>query len=113
VQFEPEAAHASIERMLGYGPEAMYLTHYGKVTEVARLAADLHEQIDAMVAIARRNTTGPDREERIAREFAELYISRAQRQGVTMPAADIATILAVDIRLNAQGVIVWLDRNTP
>ncbi|SFW26519.1 MBL fold metallo-hydrolase [Luteibacter sp. UNCMF366Tsu5.1] len=112
VQFEPEAAHASIARMLGYEPEAMYLTHYGRVTEVARLAADLHEQIDAMVAIAQRHATAPDREERIAQEFADLYVSRAQRQGVTLPAADIAKLLAIDIRLNAQGVVVWLDRGT-
>ncbi|URL56934.1 MBL fold metallo-hydrolase [Luteibacter flocculans] len=112
VQFEPEAAHASIERMLGYEPEAMYLTHYGRVTEVARLAADLHEQIDAMVAIAQRHAAAPDREERIVQEFTDLYVSRAQNQGVTLPAADIAKLLAIDIRLNAQGVVVWLDRGT-
>src|ERR1700754_4944039 len=84
VQFEPDAAHHSIDRMLGYEPEAIYLTHYGRVTKVARLANDLHETIDAMVAMAKRHVADPDRERRIEADFADLYVDRAQRQGVTM-----------------------------
>lgn len=53
VQFEPDALHASIERLMARAPQAMYLTHYGRVQDAARLAADLHAQIDAMTAIAR------------------------------------------------------------
>ncbi|MET0255098.1 MAG: MBL fold metallo-hydrolase [Luteibacter sp.] len=112
VQFEPDAAHASIDRMLGYEPQAMYLTHYDRVTDVQRLADDLHEQIDAMVAIGRRHASAGDREERIAADFTDLYVDRARRQGVTMSREDILGVLEIDIRLNAQGMIVWLDRPT-
>ena len=112
VQFEPDAAHHSIDRMLGYEPEAMYLTHYGRVTEVARLANDLHETIDAMVAMAKRHVADPDRERRIEADFADLYVDRAQRQGVTMDRDGIVRLLKIDIRLNAQGILVWLDRGT-
>ncbi|MGY3230660.1 glyoxylase-like metal-dependent hydrolase (beta-lactamase superfamily II) [Luteibacter sp. HA06] len=110
VQFEPDAAHHSIDRMLGYEPEAMYLTHYGRVTEVARLANDLHETIDAMVAIATRHVAAPDRAQRIESDFADLYVDRARRQGVTMSREGILDLLKIDIRLNAQGIAVWLDR---
>jgi glyoxylase-like metal-dependent hydrolase (beta-lactamase superfamily II) len=110
VQFEPDAAHHSIDRMLGYEPEAMYLTHYGRVTEVARLANDLHETIDAMVAIATRHVAAPDRTQRIESDFADLYVDRARRQGVTMSREGILDLLKIDIRLNAQGIAVWLDR---
>lgn len=96
-----------------YEPEAMYLTHYGRVTDVKRLANDLHELIDAMVAIAKRHATAPDREQRIAFDFIDLYAERAHRQGVTLTTAQIVKVLEVDIRLNAQGVIVWLDRGRP
>jgi len=113
VQFDPDAAHASIERLMRYEPEAMYLTHYGRVTDVKRLANDLHELIDAMVAIAKRHATAPDREQRIAFGFIDLYAERAHRQGVTLTTAQIVKVLEVDIRLNAQGVIVWLDRGRP
>lgn len=112
VQFDPDAAHASIERLMRYEPEAMYLTHYGRVTDVARLARDLHELIDAMVAIGKRHVSAPDREQRIAFDFIDLYADRAHRQGVTLTTAEIVKVLEVDIRLNAQGVVVWLDRNS-
>lgn len=110
VQFDPDEAHASIDRMMGYEPEAMYLTHYDRVEDVTRLANDLHEQIDAMVAIARRHVGDPDREKRIADDFAELYVGRAQRHGVALSREGIVRLLKVDIRLNAQGIVVWLDR---
>jgi len=113
VQFDPDEAHASIERMLRYEPEAMYLTHYDRVGEVKRLARDLHEQIDAMVAIATRHAVDPDREARIAAEFTELYVGRARKHGVTLSADAITKLLKIDIRLNAQGIIVWLDKAKP
>jgi glyoxylase-like metal-dependent hydrolase (beta-lactamase superfamily II) len=113
VQFEPDEAHRSIDRMLGFEPEAMYLTHYGRVTEVARLANDLHEVIDAMVVIAKRHVGSTDRQHRIEADFADLYLDRALRQGVTMFREDIVSLLKIDIRLNAQGIIVWMDRGTP
>jgi len=112
VQFQPDAAHQSIDRMLGYEPEAMYLTHYGRVTEVARLASDLHETIDAMVAIAKRHATADGRQQRIEADFGDLYVDRAQHQGVTMPRDEIVKLLKIDIRLNAQGILVWLERGS-
>ncbi|HEY4089873.1 MAG TPA: MBL fold metallo-hydrolase [Luteibacter sp.] len=110
VQFDPDEAHASIERMMRYEPEAMYLTHYDRVTQVKRLAKDLHEQIDAMVAIAKRHASDPDRETRIATAFAELYVGRAKKHGVMLSAEDITKLLKIDIKLNAQGILVWLDK---
>ena len=110
VQFEPEALHTSIERMLGYTPQQMFLTHYSRVTEVARLAQDLHEQIDAMVAIARKHAGDPQRHERITADLADLYTSRAAAHGCALSVARVRELLAMDIELNAQGLEVWLDR---
>jgi len=110
VQFDPDEAHASLERLMRYEPEAMYLTHYDRVEDVKRLARDLHEQIDAMVAIARRHAADPDREARIAADFAALYVGRAKKHGVMMTDDAITKVLKIDIKLNAQGVVVWLDR---
>ena len=65
-----------------------------------------------MVAIARRHASAPDREQRIAFDFIDLYVERARAQGVTLTTAEIVKVLEVDIRLNAQGVLVWLDRHS-
>jgi glyoxylase-like metal-dependent hydrolase (beta-lactamase superfamily II) len=111
VQFEPDALHASIDRMLGYAPQQMFLTHYSRVTGVERLARDLHEQIDAMVAIARAHAADASRHQRIADALAELYVARAAAHGCAFGAGRVRELLAMDIELNAQGLEVWLDRS--
>jgi glyoxylase-like metal-dependent hydrolase (beta-lactamase superfamily II) len=110
VQFEPDALHASIQRMLGYAPQAMYLTHYSRVENVAKLAEDLHAQIDTMVAIARSHAQAQDRQERIKQDLAALYVARAVAHGCRQSADEVRELLAMDIELNAQGLVVWLQR---
>lgn len=111
VQFEPEAMHASIERLMREAPEAMYLTHYGRVEDTARLAIDLHEQIDAMVAIARRCDGEPDRHQLLVDALGALYVARLRLQGNPVPAGEVLRVLGMDIELNAQGLACWLDRD--
>ncbi|MDY0036441.1 MAG: MBL fold metallo-hydrolase [Zoogloea oleivorans] len=109
VQFEPEAMHASIARMEAEQPAAMYLTHYAQVTDVPRLAADLHRLIDAHVAIAERHANaGAERKALIEADVWALVAEEAQRQGWTLPEADWRKLLALDVELNAQGLDVWL-----
>lgn len=113
VQFEPVALKASIARMVAYQPEGMYLTHYGRVGEVPRLAQALYEQIDAMVAIAEACDGRADRHRCLAAGLSALYLERAHAQQVPLADEDVVRILAMDIELNAQGLGVWLDRGRP
>lgn len=108
VQFEPEAMHASIRRMEAEAPTAMYLTHYAQVTDVPRLAADLHRLIDAHVAIAERHAAAEGRKDRIEADIWALVGEEAARNGWTVPEAEWRRILALDVELNAQGLDVWL-----
>ena len=110
VQFEPEAMKASVARMLERDPECMYLTHYGRVSGVARLAALLVEQVDAMVALARTHASAPDRHARLTDGLRALYTGRLRALDSPLDDAAIAALLAADIELNAQGLAVWLDR---
>ncbi len=110
VQFDPDELRASITRMLAFAPEAMFLTHYGRVTDVARLGADLLAQIDAMVAIARDAGTESDRHARIMDGLAALYLDRAEAHGCMLSREAMHALLAMDIELNAQGLAIWLDR---
>lgn len=110
VQFDPEALHASIERLVALRPQAMYLTHYGRVEEVGRLAADLHVQIDAMVELARAAHGRPDRHAVLAESLTRLYATRAEAHGWHQGREVLRQLLGMDIELNAQGLEVWLDR---
>lgn len=110
VQFEPEPLRASIRRMLSYSPVAMYLTHYGRVTDVARLANDLDEQIVAMAGIALHCDGRSDRHRCLVAALTAFYLERAQAHGCTLDDAAVINVLAMDIELNAQGLACWLDR---
>lgn len=113
VQFEPDALKASIARMLSFSPQAMYLTHFGRVEGVERLAAELHAQIDAMVGIALAHARLDDvaLQAALREELAALYATRAAALGCPRSADEVVELLAVDIALNAQGLAVWLQRD--
>ncbi|HEX7815672.1 MBL fold metallo-hydrolase [Dyella sp.] len=109
VQFDPQALHASIRRLVALEPVAMYLTHYGRVDPVEKLAQDLHEQIDAMVAIAQGAKDAPDRHGFIKEGLTALYLERAHLHGWQGSRDELLVLLGMDVELNAQGLGVWLD----
>ena len=113
VQFEPVALKSSIARMVAYEPDGMYLTHYGRVEDVPRLAQALYEQIDAMVAIAEACDGRADRHRCLTAGLSALYLERAHALQVPLADEDVLRVLAMDIELNAQGLAVWLDRGRP
>ena len=110
VQFDPVALHASIDRLLALHTEALYLTHYGRVEQLDRLAENLHEQIDAMVVFARAARSKPDRHAWLVAALTDLYAGRATAHGWTQGREPLRELLAMDIELNAQGLEVWADR---
>lgn len=111
VQFEPDALHASIDRLLSFDPRRAFLTHYGEVTELVRMAADLHAAIDAMVAMARELADAPDRHRRLVAALTAHTQERVREHGCVLDAAKAQTLLAMDMELNAQGLEVWLQRS--
>ncbi len=109
-QFDPEAAHASIERIVALQPSCVYLTHYGRVDNVVELAADLHECLDAFVALAQRvQDTGHARHRLLRDELTHYVLHRLQLRGNSQSQDDILAALELDLELNAQGLEFWLD----
>lgn len=110
VQFEPEALRASVERMLAYKPDRMYLTHFGPVTQVQRLGEEFLRLLDLIVALGHSVDGRADRHAALKRGLLEICVAAVQRHGCTMGPARIESLLALDIELNAQGMGIWLDR---
>ena len=109
-QFDPEAMHDSIDRMLAMQPQAMYLTHYSRVTEVPRLGSDLHRLIDTMVAVARAaRGDGVTRHVEIVAGLEQVLREEAARQNWALDEEQTLELLRMDIDLNAQGLGIWLD----
>lgn len=106
VQFEPEAMKASIARMLATSPQRMYVTHYGVVHDVPRVAALLSTLVDRMVAIAR--AAQAERHASIKRQLLVAYTESLREHGCALSEAEIERLLHTDLELNAQGLEVWL-----
>ena len=85
-------------------------THYSRVTEVPRLAADLHRLIDAHVAIATAaHGSGAARHREILAGLEVLLSDERERQGWVLDDEALRAVFAMDLELNAQGLGVWLD----
>lgn len=110
-QFDPGAMHRSIDRLVEYAPQAMYLTHYSRVTEVERLASDLHRLVDTQVAVAQAaRGDGVARHVEILAGLEQIVREETARQGWALSEEESLDMLRLDLELNAQGLGVWLDR---
>ena len=110
VQFDPQSLRVSVQRLLARQPRCMQLTHYGRVGDVARLGADLLAGIDRLVALGRATPPGPGREQRLRQALRQQVLDDARAHGCMLPDETIADALAMDLTLNAQGLLIWLDR---
>lgn len=109
-QFDLAAMHASIERLLSFGPEAFYLTHYGRVGNVRQLGADLRRRLDALASMAQAAVeTGAPRHEEIKKLITAYLLAELSAHGCKLPAEHALDIWATDLELNVQGLEVWLD----
>ncbi len=103
-QFDPEALHASIDRIMGFAPRRLYLTHYGEYVDPAAQVESFHAWIDRYVALCRQQAEAGDDFEPALEKALESEIIAALPDN-REPA--LAQILAGDLRLNAQGLGHW------
>ena len=111
VQFDPDALHATIRRMMSYDPKRIYQTHFGPVDDLERLARDLHDSIDGLVRIARDHVAAADRRARIAADMFAYFSERLDAHGCRLGADERHRLIDDDVRLNTAGLEVWLDRS--
>jgi hypothetical protein len=91
-------------------PEQLYLTHYSRVRDLERLAADMHKGIDAYVEIALANKDADDVLAAIHADMDAYLKSRARAHGFQGDDEALHSILEIDIELNAKGLVSWLQR---
>ena len=110
VQFDPAALHSSVDRLMARRPRRMVLTHFGPVGDLERLSGDLHADIDEFVAVARRHAGVPERADRIAEDVFTYLSARLDSHGFAGNEELRHQLLDPDVRLNTQGLEVWLAR---
>ena len=109
--FDPSQAHASLDRIMGFEPQACFLTHYSRVIDVQRLAHDMHSHLDKFVEIARDCAGRGEQRRSCMRKSMYAYLAeQVHAHGCTLDQQSVDTWLEMDVELNAQGLDVWLDR---
>ena len=105
-QFEPEALHASFTRILAYAPERLFLTHYGEFRDPAAQADSFDAWIDRFVDLCREL----DPRDSDGEKALEHRLGDCVRDRLGIGAEAVARVLGGDLRLNAQGLAHWWQR---
>lgn len=112
VQFDPPALCASIDRLLSFKPRQMLLTHFGRVTEIERLATEMKELVTKLAELGLRlKDKSTSRHRQLIDAQRTLLLPRLRKHGVKLNDDEIEAVIAADYELNAQGIGVWLDRD--
>jgi glyoxylase-like metal-dependent hydrolase (beta-lactamase superfamily II) len=110
-QFDPTTHRASVKRVMQANPKAVYLTHYSELRQVQVAGEALLEQIEAYAELANRHSHREnDRATAIMADLQELLFKQIHTHGSPLSQDELRTLLALDLRLNADGLVCWLDR---
>jgi glyoxylase-like metal-dependent hydrolase (beta-lactamase superfamily II) len=114
VAFDPDAWQTSLDHMMAFEPEAIYLTHYGCIDRPAERVDSLRQSIRALADIALTEEENADegRQSRIKDRITAHLLADARQQGCELSDARMMDLLDVDLELNAQGLEVWLQRRS-
>lgn len=109
-QFDPAAAHVSIDRIMSCEPLQLYLTHYSRVGNLSRLAAEMHTDIDQFSGFAMAQMDNDDPFPAIHAAMWQHVTTRLQKHGFGGDEEAMHSVLDVDIVLNSKGLVSWLQR---
>jgi glyoxylase-like metal-dependent hydrolase (beta-lactamase superfamily II) len=108
-QFDPPALRASVQRLLAFEPERVFLTHYGEVTSVPELGATFLARLERIVVLGESVRTHANRVDVLQQGLTDLYRQWLREHGCALDDSAALRLLQTDIELNAQGMDAWLD----
>lgn len=108
--FDPVEAHKAVDRIMSCSPTQLYLTHYSRVTDLERLAADMHAGLDAYEQMALDCRAAKDRGVALEDAMYQYLSTRLLDHGFKGDQDAMRAILGIDVSLNAAGLVAWLAR---
>lgn len=108
--FDPVEAHRAVDRIMSCEPEQLYLTHYSRVQNLPRLAKAMHAGIDAYEKMALDCSDADDRQAALEAAMYDYLSEGLIDHGFTGGEEAMRAILAIDVELNAAGLVAWLAR---
>jgi len=112
VQFDPEAWIETIKKLMSLKPKTAYLTHFNQIVFTGKSADMLIQHIDGFVAIAKKLAHQSNRHAVIKEALLDYLLEIATKHGVTLDKTKQIKLFKGDLEICAQGLGVWLDRNS-
>ena len=108
VQFDPAAWQNTLDRLLTYKPERVFLTHFGMHEEVDVLCKLLKQAIRDYAETAQEYAEAENRSDRITQSILQASVNYLLDQNCGIDVATIHHLIQRDMELNAQGLDHWL-----
>jgi len=106
VQFDPTALKNTIDRLVGYAPKQMFLTHYGAIDKPVERSIHLRQWIDDYLVLCETiNPVDTESEHKLEDEMRKMIFDRISDSGLNED--ELRYILDTDIKLNSQGLAIW------
>ena len=109
IHFDPPEAHKAIDRVMGFDPSQLFLTHYSRIMDLSRLAVDLHRRVDDFVALAERHANERNRTAKMHAAMHAYFIDELRAHEFMGSDEQIHDIVRFDVILNTMGLEYWLD----
>ncbi len=111
VQFAPEKLINSINLLMSHNPERLYLTHFGLLENPQFYADILCQRIASYCEVAQANRNESKPIEKIEDEIFKKESAQLHKIAPEIDRAQVHELLDMDLNLNAQGLVVWLNRS--
>jgi glyoxylase-like metal-dependent hydrolase (beta-lactamase superfamily II) len=109
-QFDPVDWRDSIERMIALEPEAVYLTHFSRLTPVRPLAVQLLHRLDECIRMVRESIAEAEDANPLPilkNKLGNYLVSEGRAHGARLTDDEILKLWEMDIDLDAQGLLIW------
>jgi len=109
IHFDPPEAHKAVDRIMALQPTQLFLTHYSRVSELHRLADNMHKRIDDFVRLAERHVNDDERTSSMQTSMYGYFVEELRAHGYSGSIEQVHAIVEIDVTLNTMGLEYWLD----
>jgi len=106
IDFNPDDWLNSIDKLMSTQCERAYLTHFGMVANLNPLADALRNRIKIFAAFAKQAPSS----DALSNQIKTYFLDEVSATGCQLSSKNIFKILALDINLIVQGLMVWLEK---
>ena len=110
VDFDPDAWLKTLDDLERLRPTRVYLTHFGAIDDVADAAEQLRAGLRKFREIAEDEAQAKELHQAIKLALTDYLLSALRDYDSPLSEAEALGIMEVDLEVNTQGLVVWLER---